>query len=79
MEGPNLSDISDPFGPGGGFGGGGGKGGRRLIPKLFGPKGSGAIITPGENWPFTPGNLIKNRWILIPTVGILILAAASKK
>lgn len=39
--------------------------------RWFGPRGSGAFITPGEEWLFTPEKLVKNKWIW---VGVAILA-----
>jgi len=68
------------FGGGGGWGGGGAEG-REEYPgfRLWGPPGSGAFITPGSEWPFTPEKIVKNKvvWILA-IVAILALAGDSK-
>lgn len=40
-----------PFGIGKGWGGGGGDAEDPDPPALWGPRGSGAVITPGEAWP----------------------------
>ena len=66
------------FGGGGGWGGGGGSSRWEAIKfRLFGPRGSGAFITPGEEWPFTPEKLVKNKWVWVGALALLILASES--
>ena len=65
------------FGGGRGFGGGGAGERDEYIFRWFGPRGSGAFITPGEEWPLTPEKLIKNKWIYVGAVALILLAWAS--
>jgi len=57
-------------------GGGGARNGSR-IPPIFGPPGSGAIITPGPNWPdivpYTGEDLVKKYgfWIVLAALVLL--------
>lgn len=72
------------FGAGSGFGGGGGgaRGEEEEPFRWFGPRGSGAFITPGEEWPLDPKNLFdpeKNKWVALLAVGLVLLALASRE
>jgi len=44
--------------------------------KWWGPPGSGAFITPGPNWPFTPEKMIKNEkvWVVVALIALIALA-----
>ena len=47
--------------------------------RWFGPRGSGAFITPGEEWPLTPEKLIKNKgiWLALAILALLALSGDS--
>lgn len=68
------------FGGGGGWGGGGADD-RVEYPtfRLFGPRGSGAFITPGEEWPLTPEKLAKNKGIWILALAVILALAGDSK
>ncbi|GAI13045.1 unnamed protein product [marine sediment metagenome] len=44
----------------------------------WGPRGSGAFITPGEEWPFTLEKLIKNKWIWVGVAALVLLVLAGR-
>lgn len=66
------------FGGGGGWGGGGAGARDEYQFRWFGPRGSGAFITPGEEWP-TPEKLIKNKgiWVVLAVVALLAVSRDS--
>jgi len=47
--------------------------------RWWGSPGSGAFISPGEEWPFTPEKLIKNKgiWIALAILALLALTSDS--
>lgn len=70
------------FGGGGGFGGGGAGERDEFQFRWFGPKGSGAFITPGEEWPTlesTSRYIIKKKgiWVVLAVIALLALSGDS--
>jgi len=59
------------FGGGGGWGGGGG-GSEEDPPALWGPPGSGAVITPGPAWPYEGIEKTK-KWGILAVLAVLLL------
>jgi len=63
------------FGGGGGWGGGGGGAYEEEIPiAIWGPPGSGAIITPGPEFPYEAIDKTKKVGILVLLLAVLALS-----